>query len=239
MLKKNNSTLIISVDDFGISKLANENILRLARYGKIDRVEIMMSQNIMPSHVTELLASGVALDIHLHLAKGSLDLWQDNFRKSSPGTIQRIFAFLFSYFFGKNRPKEIAKEWEEQIQEFKRLFQKNPDGISSHEHIHFFPSYFSLVLKLAKKNNIPYVRFGKYWVKEKNPACLILNFLKKINSLIFNETRFDSTDLMISFNWITDFDKFLQNCPSNKKIELVFHPEKTNEFEFLKKLSLE
>ena len=237
MFKKNNSTLIISADDFGISKLANEKIIQLVRLGKIDRVEIMMSQNITSDYVAELLASGVALDIHLHLAKGSLDLWQNNSRKSDAGTLKRVFVFLFSYFFGKNRPKEITKEWETQIWEFKQLFQKSPDGISSHEHIHFFPAYFPLVLKLAKDNNIPYVRFGKNWVKEKTPICLILNFFKKIDGLLFNTAKFNSTDLMISFDWIADFDKFLKNSPDNKKIELVFHPEKANEFEFLNKLS--
>jgi predicted glycoside hydrolase/deacetylase ChbG (UPF0249 family) len=237
MFKKNNSTIIISADDFGISKLANENILQLVRNGKIDRVEIMMSQNITAKHAAELLASGVKLDIHLHLATDNLDLWQSSSRKLKSGTFKRVFIFLGNYFFGKNRPREIAKEWKNQIQEFRHVFQKSPDGISSHEHIHFFPSYFPLALKLAKDNNISYVRFGKHWIKEKNPICFILNFLEKIDGLIFNKSEFESADLLVSFDWINNFNEFLKNCPDNKKIELVFHPEKANEFEFLNKLT--
>jgi predicted glycoside hydrolase/deacetylase ChbG (UPF0249 family) len=234
MFLRDGKKITISADDFGISRWANENIFQLIEQKKIDRVEIMIGEkNITPEHVAKLIASGIKLNIHLHLSKDKLPFWQNNRRKLETGTLKRTFLFLFGYFFGENRPQKVAKEWESQIQQFQKLFGKNPDGVSSHEHIHFFPSYFRATLKLSLKNNIPYVRLGKYWAKEKNKICLILNSLRKIDYIFFKKFGLASSDFLISYDWLTDFDEFLKNYPADKQIEVIFHPEKDNEFKFL------
>ena len=195
-----------------------------------------MSKNIGANHVEILLESGVKLDIHLHLAKEKIDFWQNNPRRLETGAIKRIISFLFHYFFGETRPKIVEEEWENQIQAFQKLFGKNPDGISSHEHIHFFPAYFRVIVRLSLKFNIPYIRFGKNSSKEKNNICLILNTLRRINYRCFKKSKLNSSDLMVSFDWIKDFSNFLKNIPTDKKVEIIFHPEINREFEILKKL---
>lgn len=236
MIKKNGKTITVSADDFGISAKANANTLALIAQKKIDRVEIMMSKNITAEHARILLASGIKLDIHLHLAKAELDFWQNNPREIENGAVKRIFLFLSHYFFGEKRPWVVEKEWASQIQDFRNIFGRNPDGVSSHEHIHFFPSYFLVVLRLAAKNSIPFVRFGKFWFREENNVCLILNILRKINRPFFRKRQLETTEFMISFDWLTDFDEFLERCPNNRSVELIFHPEKTDEFKFLSEI---
>jgi predicted glycoside hydrolase/deacetylase ChbG (UPF0249 family) len=237
MIKKNDKIITISVDDFGINKQTNENIFQLIEKEKVDRAEIMIGEkNITTDQVSRLLASKIKLDIHLHLAKDQLDFWQTNPRKLEKSALKRIFWFIFRYFFGENKPKEIEKEWQNQISEFQKLFGKFPDGLSSHEHIHFFPSYFQVALRLARKNKIPYLRLGKYRAKEKGAVCFILNSLRKIDLLFLKKSGIISSDFLVSFDWLTNFDEFLKNCPAGKDIELVFHPEKDSEFEFLSKL---
>lgn len=228
--------IIVSADDFGISQRANANILTLAESGKLDRVEIMVSKNISPEHASRLLASGVKLDIHFHLAKDKLDFWQNNPRVIEKGAIKRIFLFLYNFFFGHNRPAIVEQEWERQIMDFKNLFGKFPDGASSHEHIHFFPPYFRRFLKLSKKYGISYIRFGKKPYSHKNKVCAILNLLKKLDFGQMKKSSVVTSDYMISFDWSHNLDSCLQNTQDNSEVEVIFHPELAPEYEALERL---
>lgn len=234
MLEKDNKKIIISADDFGISQWANENILKLARENKLDRIEIMMSHNLTPEQALELSSLNVKLDIHFHLVKDRLDYWQNNRRKIEKGALKRIVLFLFNYFFGDTRPKIVEKEWESQIREFKKLFGKNPDGASSHEHIHFFPSYFKVLLKISNRYSVPYVRFGRYSTHKKNKVCEILNWLRKINMHKFKKSGLNTSDYMVSFDWLNSSDSYLDKIQKDKTTEIIFHPELDREFNKLK-----
>lgn len=225
--------IIVSADDFGISCLATKNILKLSSKNRLDRVEVMISDNIKKEEIEQLLASGVGIDVHLHLVKDKLDYWQNNKRVIEKGAIKRIFLFLYGYFFGNNQPKMVELEWDGQIKKFIKLFGQIPDGISSHEHIHFFPPYFKVILKLSMKYKIPYVRFGSLPVSENNTICRIMNLLRKINRRAFKKSGLLSSDCMISFDWIKNPKHFINTIPENTKAEIVFHPELNNEYDFL------
>lgn len=235
-MKMSNKNIIISADDFGISQKASQNILVFIRRKKIDRVEIMMSKNLRPEYVSELLASKVKLDIHLHLAKDQLDHWQNHERIIEKGALKRILLFLWSFFFGKNQPEKARVEWEEQLEMFKNVFGKNPDGISSHEHIHFFPPYFRIIAELSSRYGINYIRFGKEPLLENNGICSILNRLRKANCDNFAKRQFDSSDFMVSFDWIDDWKLFMKNIPAQKTTEIIFHPELEKEFKIMEEL---
>jgi predicted glycoside hydrolase/deacetylase ChbG (UPF0249 family) len=236
MFYKNGKLIIVSADDFGISQVANEKILELVHKNKIDRVEIMISENFKPEQIQSLLVSDAKLDIHLHLAKDKIDQWQNSPRLIDSGVVKRILSFLYNYFLGKGVPEKVEREWERQLIEFKKTFGRVPDGASSHEHIHFFSSYFKVLLKLCDKHGIGYIRLGKLPFKIKtSKVSVILNWLKERNQAEFKKHQIDTSDLMVSFDWIKDFDGFLNTFPKDKVIEIVFHPEIKKEFEFLEK----
>ena len=115
MLNINNSRIIVSADDFGISQLATANILKLVREKKLDRVEVMMSKNLTPEQVMELLNSGVKIDIHLHLAKDKIDRWQTEPRNMNPGILERVVPFFMNFFKGKTSIGVTEAEWHWQI----------------------------------------------------------------------------------------------------------------------------
>lgn len=235
-MNRENKNIIISADDFGISRLASENILKLVRREKIDRVEIMMSKNISASQVQELLSSNAKLDIHLHLLGNELDFWQEHERKIEDGAAMRGIKFLLKYILGIAGQKNIEKEWQRQIEDFIRVFKKTPDGISSHEHIHFFPPYFSCMVKLCKKFQINYIRFGKNNSVKYSIISKIINWLRDRNLREFSETKIDSTDFLISFDWVGNFEDILAKYPTNDSKEIILHLEKTSEFDALSNL---
>lgn len=221
--------LIISADDFGKSHLANKNILTLARTGRIDRVAFLIDGDIENLEVAELLNFGVKLDIHLNLKKF----------KSGPDESRSVFKrgvlFLWLYFSGQGTSSRVAADWERQIKKFEEVFGKKPDGLNSHQYVHFFPPYFKIILRLGAKYQIPYLRFGKIGITEgANSISGILTWLWKINNSRFKKFFFDSSDFLASYDWIRDFPRFLSELPSGKT-ELISHPERKEELEAINK----
>lgn len=234
MLQKNKN-LIITADDFGISKKSSMRILELAAQGKFERIEIMMSQNLTKLQADEIIKSGVKIDIHFHFIADKLDGWQNREKEYVENNFKRVFKFILNYFSGKTAIESAHREWKQQLDDFKKLFGRYPDGVSSHEHIHFFPAYFKILLELAKIHDIGYIRLGKKKIGGRiNLIILILRTLKKINQAAFKKSNLDSSDIFLSFDWLKKSKKLLCDIPSGEKVELVFHCERDDEYKFLK-----
>ena len=226
----NRKNLIISADDFGISQLANDNILLLAEAGKLDRVAIMTNGIFSPEEIIRLKKSGVKLDIHL-----DLDHAISPKRKLKDGVLLRAIIFFSKYLKDYINADSKKILWQEQLKKFHSIFGKYPDGINSHQHVHFFPGYFKIIIRLSQKNNIPFVRFGKKWLIQSNSKVYrILNWLHKMDLKFFLASALGSSDFMLSLDWSRDIHKTLKQLPDGIT-EVVCHPERPEEFEFIKK----
>jgi len=227
--------IIISADDFGISKLANVNILDGIRKKAIDRVQIMISDNLSDEEIEELKNSGVKLDIHLHLIRHDSDYWQGD-RRLKEQAAKRLVAFALNYLTGRKSSEKVGLQWAIQIEKFRELFGRNPDGIGSHEYIHFFPPYLATVLNLAEKYEIPYIRIGEKGMSFENNISRILDWLRRKNMIRHWKNRnLKTSDFMASFDWIEDWDSFLADLPDDSETEVVFHPEREEEYSFIDK----
>jgi len=228
---------IISADDFGKSSIANRNILHLARLGKIHRVSIMMLGTWNKQQIEELLSLPISLDIHLELPRESGDK-----HYSRQKVIIRSIEFLFQFLFKKRRAAEFVRDaWTEQIESFRQMFGKLPDGFNTHEHVHFFPGYFRIFSDLGKKYAVQFIRFGSKGVLPKNTiVSMILQILNRMNRKKFQRSGLVSSEWMVSLDWNKKLDHICM--PSQKEkmksVEIVCHPERKNEFEFLKSGSI-
>lgn len=226
--------LIISADDFGLNRKTNENILQLVRLGKLDRVSVMMGGELVKKEVQELLNRGIKLDIHLNV--GTVADWnRKNQKKEHP--FLRSVKFLLEHFYNRSYRHKIFKDWEAQIVKFKEMFGKAPDGLNSHEYLHFFPPYFKVALRLSRKHGIGYFRFGKSGVirarNVRGIAAFILRRLWFFNRDHFKRHLIPSSDFLLSFDWMKNPEKFLDRVSQKVKVEVVFHPERDKEYEFL------
>lgn len=228
MMPAHRKKLIISADDFGISLRANERILSLVQKGKIDRVGILANGTISQEEISVLISSNISLDIHLELN----DL-KSSRRRLREGVFKRSVQFIFKYLNGRVSAGVAEIEWEKQIKKFREIFARNPHGINSHEHLHFFPAYFKIAARLSQKFQIPYLRFGNNGLlKAKNGIGQILkHFHKKDSQLAAN---FESSEYLVSLDWIKNIESFLLKLPRGK-IEIVCHPEREIEFEIISK----
>jgi predicted glycoside hydrolase/deacetylase ChbG (UPF0249 family) len=222
--------LIVSADDFGISRKANRNILQLIALGKIDRVSVMVGGTIAPDELALLVQSGVKLDVHWdvgHSISGSED------RRIAPALV-RIVLFLFRYVSGSQRAEAIERLWRDQMEQFRQLFGRDPDGINSHEHIHFFPPYFQVACALRKHYNISYLRFGTKGIFPRmRLQAQVIDWLRQADQRRSIEGPMLSSEYLTSLNWRPDLDD-LMDCHPNGKVEVVCHPEVDEEFDYIR-----
>jgi predicted glycoside hydrolase/deacetylase ChbG (UPF0249 family) len=218
--------LIVTADDFGLSPAANRNILALAEQGRLDRVSVMVRGKISPEEIRRLLATGVALDAHLDIPA---------LVTPKKGAVGRTMFFLLQYISGKLSTRRISSDWAEQIEIFKKKFNRYPDGINSHQHIHFFPPYFKISIALAQKFNIPFLRFGKESILvKKGLVSLALRILSLRNRALFRKGNLDSADFLMSLDWIKNPQDFLRHLVPGTT-EVICHPEREEELEIVKK----
>lgn len=232
-MPKSNSKVIHVADDFGISKLANRNILKLIRAGKIDRVSVLVDHNdanLNQREVRQLLSSKVKIDLHLDY---QVFLFKRKKRKLKEGAVGRVFSFAMGYLLGKGNVKKVQQEWEDQIVKFKKTFGKSPDGINSHQYIHLFPSYFKVTVKLAKKYGIPYIRYGKSGIiKSPSAVYRILYNLRKVTLSDYKANCCSSSDFLVSLDWIKNPSEFFRTLPEGST-EIVCHPEREEELKLM------
>ncbi|XKT74833.1 MAG: ChbG/HpnK family deacetylase [Patescibacteria group bacterium UBA2163] len=143
---------ITTLDDFGLSPHYDEKIISTANKEKINRVSILPHLYDI-RYALPWLQSIPARDIHLTATEQKIRQ-----KQYPPNSISRR-----AYFILKTSTSGIdwvEREWENQIKEFIALFGSAPDGINSHEHIHFYPPLFKRACNLAEKYNIPFIRLG-------------------------------------------------------------------------------
>jgi predicted glycoside hydrolase/deacetylase ChbG (UPF0249 family) len=220
--------IVITADDFGISEKANVSILKLAKAGKLDRVAVIPHGIFTGQEIGELIGSGIKIDAHLNITEDILGK-----RKIKENVIKGMLAFLLSLFLGRINKKKTRDLWERDVKNFKEKFKRNPDGINSHQHVHFSSKYLKIALDLMEKYDIKFIRFGKKsLLGDKNKVKNILGVLRKKNKKIFFESGQESTDYFVSLDWVKNPNYFFQNIP-NGTVELVCHPEREEEFKFI------
>lgn len=225
--------IILTADDFGASAKANHAIFDLIALHKIDRIGVMIRGTLMPEDIESLKNANVKIDIHLDIPH------LHNTLKLHDNTLRRMLIFLFHMICGHISPKKISKEWESQITSFHKKFGIMPDGINSHEHTHFFPPYFHIACTLARKYHIPFIRCGyDSPLPHTTMISMILSILHIRNKKILRTYPMLSTTKHItSIDWLSRRE--LTNTMHKKETELLFHPERPEEYKVIKELPLE
>lgn len=224
--------LVRSADDYGIRDTVRR-ILPLAKERKLDRVAVM-THYCTPADAAALLATGVKLDIHLDLIE-----LMGRGAETGHGTLRRGAHFAVRRFLGYIPAVAVEREWRSQIVRFHELFGRYPDGLNSHEHVHFFPSFFLVIVSLAHEFRVPYVRFGtRGMLLSLHHTAIghILNRLARTNHRRFARAGLATSTYLVSLDWVHGKERFfhaLEMLSDEETVELVIHPERNREFDFL------
>lgn len=221
--------LIFTADDYGIRNTA-EPILALARARKLDRVAVM-TKYVTKEAALALIETGVKIDIHLELIT-----LMGRGEELESGVFYRGGAFLKAWFLGNITRQSVEAEWRSQIERFKELFGKLPDGLNSHEHVHFFPFFFQTFQQLACEYQIHIVRYGTrgiLWRESFSLIGWILSVLRFMNHRVTKKSTLVSSNWLIGLDWFSHHEKLFDHLPESGTVEIVVHPERPEERAFV------
>lgn len=144
--------LIVNADDFGYSEEINKGIIESHINGIVTSTSMIVNMPGFKSAV-KLVKKHHSLDvgIHLNLTEGKPLL-------NSPLAVKGKFSGSYlNFILNKYPEEEIEAELEAQITKLESAGIKI-SHIDGHQHIHVFPNVFKIIINLAKKHNIKYIR---------------------------------------------------------------------------------
>lgn len=229
--------LIVTADDFGLSKSINEGIVKAYREG------IVTSLNLMPAGWAFEDAIALAGSIKLEEAGAHLSLTETS-PVANPRAIPTLVTgkgafhkthtqFFLKLFLNRIERKHIYTELKEQLDRLKETGIRI-NHISSHEHIHMMPYVLDIFIELAKEYGIPAIRYPRkerlVWPFTVKKICrrLLLSYLEKGMRKILDNSGLLCTDKFLGF---LDSGKIRENVLSGMfaslqegTTELVTHP---------------
>jgi predicted glycoside hydrolase/deacetylase ChbG (UPF0249 family) len=213
---------IFSLDDIGANSRSDELAISLIEERLVDRISLMTGNALGVALQAAIKKSGVKTDIHLHLLGQEYEKALDTFWLR--------FLFMCKIYLSRKMRRTIYEAWNAQIDVFKRTMGSTPDGINSHEHIHFLPPLFKLVVMLAEKHGIPYIRQGTEVASTNDYRALFLRFFQKKNRPAFLKSSLHTSTSLYSFDW----EDQMISVPGGS--EIIFHPQYTSDTTFLRSL---
>jgi chitin disaccharide deacetylase len=147
----------LCADDYGISPSVNAAIRDLVVRGRINATSVMV---LAPSlHRSEALALNVlnatgrrvAIGLHVTLTAPFRPL-SDGFRPTRDGTFPSLATLLIRACMHSLNTNEFAEEVASQVGAFVKHFDRAPDFIDGHQHVHLFPQVRDAVLEVAKRD---------------------------------------------------------------------------------------
>lgn len=171
--------LIVSADDFGISKSINSGIIKAFKDGIVRSIQAMPVAKEFQDALAQARNAGInEMGVHLSLVTGD--------GKFPQGYIK----IALGVFFKKINLQEVELEFRNQIECVKCAGIKI-SSLSSHEHIHMLPDILRIFVKLAKEYKIPAIRYPRkdklvepISVKKFYKMCVLAYFEKKIGVIL-------------------------------------------------------
>lgn len=141
--------LLLTVDDFGLSKEINQSVIDLVKFKKINSVAIMSHRTSDFSQLDVLKEHSVMLAPHIVLNE---EMGFDG--KPLPKNYLSVFLNAFS----KSKRLKIRSEIRKQLDHY---FAKvgRADYLTSHQHVHLLPNLFGDFLEIAQEYKIFKIRF--------------------------------------------------------------------------------
>ncbi len=242
--------LLITADDYGVTRGVTDSILKSVDDGAINCVSMIANGQDFDRAVDEAKKRPqMQIAVHLNLTEGkpSSDLRSGEL-VDSDGNFHLLFqSLLFRYLFSSNKTKfkqDIKNEVRAQILKIKNAFPGRDIFLNGHDHVHMIPFVFAAVDEVAEELNIAYVRISKeplFFVPSRVTVYIgsgiikhfLLNILSFYAQKIAVGKKYKTPDVFVgtlftgsmSFEVVKcAFRKVLKRKDSPKIIEVLFHP---------------
>jgi len=186
--------LIVTADDFGLTRSVNEGILRACREGIVTSVSVLPTGEAFEDAIRSAKAAGIK-SVGAHLALTETTPVTDP--RKIPTLVAKDNRFYKDYlrFFFKLFSKKIdhGQVYIELKGQLDRLITAGipVTNLNSHEHIHMMPDILKIFVRLAKEYNIPSVRYlhgdillSPFKIKKIYKAIVLSYFGGRMNSVL-------------------------------------------------------
>jgi predicted glycoside hydrolase/deacetylase ChbG (UPF0249 family) len=151
--------LVVNADDFGISERINAGILQAHREGIVTATSLMAVGRAF-EHAVHLSRTVPALDVGVHLAlvaEAPLLRCNSSLIGNNGRFPDSAGALAWRWLTGGIRKADVRAEWSAQIE---RILEHGirVTHLDSHQHVHVLPGLYGLVLDLAARYDIAFVR---------------------------------------------------------------------------------
>ena len=248
--------LFINADDYGLSKGINNGIIECAKHGIINSISIVPNGYAFKDGIKKIPSKNIKkISIHVNIVELEPVSPKNKINKiinENEGlNLNPLKLIIINFFYTDNKKKVISDQIETEIEnQIKKVIKKINKkkyiiGIDSHYHIHVLPFIFKIIIKLAKKYKIKYLRipiennifnqfsfryFFEFFINL--PKVIIINFFShycrykylKNNKKVYEQKFYGS---LFSGNFsINKFEKVLRITKkyNNKVTEIISHP---------------
>jgi predicted glycoside hydrolase/deacetylase ChbG (UPF0249 family) len=149
--------IVICADDFGYNDEVSAGIIKLLNFGTINATSCMVNLPISQNYINQLLSSvkeNIDIGLHLNFTEG--------FAISNHKPLPSLKKILLKSHFDQLDYTKIYNEIKCQIIKFISLFNKNPDFIDGHQHVHHLPiirkALINLYIDLGLNETFTYIR---------------------------------------------------------------------------------
>ena len=228
--------IIINADDFGLHKSIDEGIINLIKHDKISDLSVMPSGDSFYRSKKKLKLNGITnVGVHLTLVGNEKSISKSNLFTNGANNDYRFFEerkniFLTIIFNYKQSLYEIKKEFDAQIKEVLSSGLKITH-LDTHQHLHLFPPIGLILIDLAKKYSIRFIRIPTINNFKNAKINLLVYGVVKIFSQILKRNANNNKIQFISFTGFNEsgilskqkFYDLISNI-KNKYTEIMCHP---------------
>ena len=139
-------TIVLCADDFGLNSGVTQGILKLVHMKRLSAVSCMVNMPAFIPHAKELLAlkNPVKIGLHFNLTEGNL--------LSIPNKpCFSLNELLIKTHLSSIKLSFIAKEFNQQLEQFVQVMGYFPDFIDGHQHVHQFPRIRQVILDVYEQ----------------------------------------------------------------------------------------
>ncbi len=191
--------LIVNADDFGLCREISTGILRAYSDGIVTAASVVVNGRYFRESVHLLKDSGIDTGIHLTLTGGEKPV-----SGNVPGLVDNAGRFLRSYrevipriLLGRFDRGALERELSAQIV-LLRDSGSTISHIDSHQHLHLLPGIRGMVMRLAQKFGIPWIRVPQS--HRAGVRSLAVNLLARGLKQGLQRYSLSSTDAFIGFD---------------------------------------
>jgi len=135
--------LVINADDFGYSKGVNKGIIKAYKEGVVTSTSVMVDRQAAKEAKTLLKYQNLSVGLH--------------FNMTDEGIRAQIIKNVLVNFADTNK---IRKDFNRQIETFKKITGKLPDHLDGHHHVHTNKKVKPIFEEFSRKHKIPVRAFG-------------------------------------------------------------------------------